>query len=32
MEWDLMEQLYLIFTRIFDGFINFIVKAFGSEE
>lgn len=32
MEWDLMEQLYLIFTRIFDGFVNFIVKAFGGEE
>lgn len=32
MEWDLMEQLYLILTRIFDGFINFIVNAFGDGE
>ncbi len=30
MEWDLMTELYLIFTRIFDGFINFIVNAFGA--
>ncbi len=32
MEWDLIEQIYLIFTRIFDGFIDFLVKAFGDNE
>lgn len=31
MDWTFMEQLYLIFTRIFDGFINFITKAFGED-
>ncbi len=29
MDWPMMEQLYLAFTRIFDAFIDFLVKAFG---
>ncbi len=28
MDWPMMEQLYLALTRIFDAFIDFIVKAF----
>ena len=24
MEWPMLEQIYLIFSRIFDGFINFL--------
>lgn len=32
MDWPLIEDLYLTLTRIFDGFINFLLKAFGVEE
>ena len=28
MDWPMMEQLYLAFTRIFDGFINFLGTIF----
>lgn len=29
MEWPMMEQIYLAFTRIFDGFLNFLANIFG---
>jgi len=33
MEWPMLEQIYLIFSRIFDGFINFLYNIFnGSAE
>ncbi len=32
MDWDVIEKAYLALTRIFDGFINFLLKAFGIEE
>lgn len=32
MEWPMMEQLYLVFSRIFDGFIKFLANIFGEEE
>lgn len=32
MDWGFMEDLYLVFTRIFDGFIKFLLNAFGIEE
>ncbi len=32
MNWDAIEKAYLALTRIFDGFINFLLKAFGIEE
>ena len=32
MNWDSIEKAYLALTRIFDGFINFLLKAFGIEE
>jgi hypothetical protein len=32
MNWPMMEDLYLAFTRIIDGFIKFLAKAFGVEE
>ena len=28
MDWPMMEQLYLAFTRIIDGFINFLSTLF----
>ncbi len=32
MNWPMMEDLYLAFTRIIDGFIAFLAKVFGVEE
>ncbi len=32
MDWDFMQQLYLAFTRIFDGLITFFIKTFKGEE
>ncbi len=32
MDWDVIEKAYLALSRIFDGFINFLLKAFGIEE
>ena len=32
MEWPMMEQIYLVFSRLFDGFIKFLAKVFGEEE
>ncbi len=32
MDWDVIKTAYLALTRIFDGFINFLLKAFGIEE
>ncbi len=32
MDWDVIEDVYLALSRIFDGFINFLLKAFGIEE
>ena len=32
MDWPLMEDIYLIFTRIFDGFLKFLVKTFGVDD
>ncbi len=29
MDWPMMEDLYLAFTRIFTFFIDFLAKAFG---
>ena len=32
MDWNVIEKVYLALTRVFDGFINFLLKAFGIEE
>lgn len=32
MDWPVIEDVYLALTRIFDGFIKFLMKAFGIEE
>lgn len=32
MDWSVIEDVYLALTRIFDGFINFLLKAFDIEE
>ena len=32
MDWSVIEQVYLVFSRVFDGFINFLYKAFGKGE
>ena len=32
MDWPMMQDLYLAFTRIFTAFIDFLGKAFGWEE
>ncbi len=29
MDWSMIEDLYLAFTRIIDGFINFLSTIFG---
>lgn len=29
MDWSMMEDLYLAFTRIFTAFIDFLGKVFG---
>lgn len=26
---EMLEQMYLAFSRLFDNFVNFLVKAFG---
>ncbi len=28
MDWDMMEDLYLALTRIFDNFMNFLYNIF----
>ncbi len=32
MDWPVIEKAYLALTRIFDGFLSFLLKAFGIEE
>ena len=33
MEWtEMLEKIYLAFSRIFDGFIKFLDSFWGSEE
>lgn len=32
MEWPMLEQIYLIFSRIFDGFINFLNNIFNKKD
>ena len=32
MNWPMMQDMYLAFTRIFDGFLNFFAKIFGKKE
>lgn len=32
MEWPMIEDIYLAFTRIFDGFLNFLANIFGKKE
>ncbi len=29
MEWPMLEQIYLVFSRIFDGLMNFFANIFG---
>lgn len=31
MDWPMMEQIYLVFSRIFDGFVNFLYNIFGKD-
>lgn len=32
MEWPMLEDIYLVFSRVFDGFIKFLAKVFGGVE
>ena len=32
MEWSMLEQLYLIFSRVFDGFFNFLNNIFNGSD
>ena len=32
MDWLKIEDIYLAFTRIFDGFLNFLANVFGKKE
>lgn len=32
MDWDLMKDLYLVISRIFDRFIHFLNDIFGEDE
>lgn len=32
MDWSVVEDVYLALTRIFDGFIKFLMRALGVEE
>ena len=32
MEWPMLEQLYLIFSRVFDGFFNFLNNIFNGKD
>ena len=32
MEWPMLEQIYRVFSRVFDGFIKFLAKVFGGVE
>ena len=29
MDWSLFEDIYLVFSRVFDGFLTFLARAFG---
>lgn len=31
MDFDMLEDLYLAISRIFDGFINFLNEVFGKK-
>lgn len=32
MDWPVIEDIYLVFTRIFDGFLKFLYNAFGKKD
>ena len=32
MDWSIIEKAYLAFSRIFDGFLNFLYNIFGEQE
>lgn len=32
MDWSIIERAYLAFSRLFDGFFNFLYNIFGKED
>lgn len=32
MDWTVIEDVYLAITRVFDGFITFLMRVFGVAE
>ena len=32
MDWNIMEDLYLALTRIFDGFVTFLYNIFNPDK